>query len=84
MPVERGNPNVFTVFKGRFECEVDPEATTTNATIMLTCVNDVQFWVTSRLVLLDYWALYQQGVVHQQQCLYLALWALLVRWLTVF
>jgi hypothetical protein len=43
MPVERGNPNVFTVFKGRFECEVDPEATTTNATIMLTCVNDVQF-----------------------------------------
>lgn len=21
MPVERGNPNVFTVFKGRFECE---------------------------------------------------------------
>lgn len=47
MPVERGNPNVFKVFKGRFECEVDPEAT------------------TSRLVLPDYRALYQQGVVRR-------------------
>lgn len=40
---DKGNPNVFTVFKGRYEVTLADGATSSNAKVMLTCVNAVQF-----------------------------------------
>ena len=40
---ETGNKNVFTTFKGKFAMEMADGQTSSNETVMLSCVNDVQF-----------------------------------------
>lgn len=40
---DTGNPNVYTTFQGRHSVTVPTGVTTTNAYIMLSNVNDVQF-----------------------------------------
>lgn len=38
-----GNPNFFKIFQGKGEVALNPGATTTNAGIMLTVTNELQF-----------------------------------------
>ena len=40
---DKGNPNVFTTFKGRYDVTLASGASSTNSKVMLTCVNVVQF-----------------------------------------
>lgn len=40
---ETGNKNVFTTFKGKFALTMADGQTNSNETVMLSCVNDVQF-----------------------------------------
>ena len=41
--LETGNPNVYTVFKGKYEVTLEDGATSTNKVLMLTTANVVQF-----------------------------------------
>lgn len=42
-PTGGGNPNFFTTYKGRYALELSTGATSSNKTLMLSIVNDVQF-----------------------------------------
>lgn len=44
--MDKGNPNVFTVFRGRYALTMAEGASGGNENVMLTCVNDVQFMAT--------------------------------------
>lgn len=40
---DKGNPNAYTIFKGRYAVTLEDDATSDNSTVMLTNTNDVQF-----------------------------------------
>lgn len=43
MQLDRGNPNVFRTFKGRYFSTLETPENCTSAAIMLSCTNDVIF-----------------------------------------
>lgn len=40
---DKGNPNFFKIFKGKFEVELADGASSTNHYVMMTCLNQIQF-----------------------------------------